>query len=64
MKIPEWKRVLTNGKYKSNLTKFYPMFLAESAHSLVDEGTSIIVSGRLEEVAFEVNSDKVAYIKE
>ena len=53
--------MLTNGKLKSNLTKFYPMFLAESAHSLVDEGTSIIVSGR---PAFEVNLDKVAYIRE
>ena len=42
--------------------KFLPNVLAENAHSL--EGTSIIVSGRLEEAAFEVNSNKVAYIKE
>ena len=31
---------------------------------LFDEGTSIIVSGGLEETALKVNSDKVTYIKE
>ena len=63
MKIPEWKRVFTNGKFKSNLTKFYTMLLAEIAHSIVDEGTSIIINGGLEETALKVNSNKVAYIK-
>ena len=35
MKIPEWKRALTNGKFKRNLTKFYTMFLAEIARILI-----------------------------
>ena len=64
MKISEWKRALTNCKFKSNLTKFYTIFLAESAHILVDEDTSIIVSGGLEETTLKVNSDKVTFMKE
>ena len=35
MKIPEWKRALTNGKFKRNLTKFYTMFLAEIARIVI-----------------------------
>ena len=62
IKIPEWKMALKNGRFKSNLSKFYTLFLAENAHILIGEDTSIIVSGGLEETALKMNHDKITSI--
>ena len=64
MKIPEWKMALKNSSFKSNLSKFYTLFLAENAHTLLCEDTSIIVSGGLEETTVKMNQDKIMYIND
>ena len=62
-KIPEWEMALI--QIQKQFTKIFThcfLRLAENAHILICEDTSIIVSGGLEETTVKINHDKIMYI--
>ena len=50
MNIPEWKRVMTNSKFKSNLKTF----LTKTVHIMLKEDKVVIVSCGLDDTALKV----------
>ena len=58
-KIPEWEMALI--QIQKQFTQCF-LRLAENAHILICEDTSIIVSGGLEETTVKMNHDKIMYI--
>ena len=63
MVVNDWKKVLSSTRSKKELTRLLTKYLTENCHTLLDDGTTVYISGGMEDIAVKCTLTAVEYVQ-